>query len=145
MSDENPAKMMSATAGLHRDNARCQAFGESGDARWPHASPLDNASLAVEANEAAGVFAEINSENCNLHLMSPIFESPATITRLAEGAGHSIKLLSHAERPSRRCSKGNAGRDMVSEAMKAENLHYEALRLQRRGACSDANAIDDRR
>ena len=86
------AEMVGATAGLHRDDARGQPFGKTNDARRSHPPPLDDLALAVQPHQAAAILAKINSENGNLHLLLPFFELPATITWLAEGAGHPISF-----------------------------------------------------
>ena len=62
---------MRATAGLHRDDARRQTFGETNDARRSHPPPFDDRALAVKSHEAAAILAKIYSENCYLHLTSP--------------------------------------------------------------------------
>jgi hypothetical protein len=71
LSLEKTAEVMRATAGLHRDDARRQAFGETNDTRRSHPPPLDDCALAVQPHEAAAILAKIYSQNCYLHLVSP--------------------------------------------------------------------------
>src|ERR1700730_809998 len=66
--------MMGAAAGLHRDDARRQSFGEANDARRPHAPPFDDRAPTIQPYEAAAILAKINSENSNLHLVSPVLQ-----------------------------------------------------------------------
>jgi len=68
---EKTAKMMGATAGLHCDDARRQAFSEPNNVRRPHAPPFDDFALTIQPHKAAAVLAKINSENCNPDLLSP--------------------------------------------------------------------------
>ena len=65
---EKTTEMMGAAAGLHRDDARRQTFGEANDARRPHAPPFDYRAPTLQPYEAAAILAKINSENCKLPL-----------------------------------------------------------------------------
>src|ERR1700730_10002057 len=84
--------MMGAAAGLHRDDARRQSFGEANDARRPHAPPFDDRAPTIQPYEAAAILAKINSENCNLHLVSPVLPVASNNNATGRRGGPSHKL-----------------------------------------------------
>src|ERR1700731_4218415 len=131
---EKTAKMMGAAAGLHCDDARRQAFSEPNDTRWPHAPPFDDLALTIQPHEAAAVLAKINSENCNLHLISPALRiaSNNNVAGRRGGPSHKLRRAGARRNPTGACRP--AGRNLVSDAMKADSLHYEAVRIGSNGA-----------
>src|ERR1700734_1409490 len=84
---------MRATASLHSDDARRHGFGERWDAPRPDASPLHDRSRAIQPNEAAAVFSQIDAENRDFHCHAPFF--PVALFNLhckRRGAAHPINF-----------------------------------------------------
>ena len=63
MSGEQPAKVMSATTGLHPDDARWKLLSQPDQGLPSHLTPHDNRAGRVEADHAAHGLAKIDPEN----------------------------------------------------------------------------------
>ena len=63
VSGENAAKMMSAAAGLHSDNASRQLLRKSYQRFASHLAPHDDGAGRVEPNHAAHILAEIDAKD----------------------------------------------------------------------------------
>jgi hypothetical protein len=78
--------MMRTTASLHRDDARRDALGERWNALRSHAPTLHHRARAIQPDEAAAVFSQIDPENRELHWYALSFRLPySTYTAGEEG------------------------------------------------------------
>src|SRR6202011_1841261 len=80
----------------------------------PHAPPFDDPAPTIQPYEAAAILAKINSENCNLHLVSPVLQIASNNNAAGRRGGPSHKLSRSRGGDGRKRGVWQADRDLVS-------------------------------
>ena len=95
--DKQAAQVMGAAARFHRDYTG-RKFRHIVDQRLPaHRSTNDHSTGRVDANYAARVFAQINTDDRYRHWLVPFFFDTSIVLDAGERAGHSISMSGDGE------------------------------------------------
>jgi hypothetical protein len=70
VSGEDATEMMGAAAGLHPDNARRKLLRQSNQRFPSHLTPHHDRARRIQPNHAAGVLAEVDAKDRNIHTLS---------------------------------------------------------------------------
>jgi hypothetical protein len=87
---KEPAKMMNATAGLHRDHGGWQLLDEFDQGLSPHRSTNNHCAAVIYPNNAAAVLPDVDTQKGNMHGSAPSLQEKDIILDVPGRAGQPI-------------------------------------------------------